>query len=396
MWSSTLPAQTQGDKRQRISDIIREYSQQGNHRTGSDIDLLSAHWMRDRLAAMGIAASLEPFSVDKIEVETARFIAPGFETEGEPLYDCHYSGAAGVTGVLSEIDSGLAADIGVVMLPSADSSPQHILLDAARRTGNYKAILVVNAQSYPPEGVAVLNAQDFLEPFGPPVLQIAHARWTDIQTLIATQQPVTLIASARRVQTTAFNVNASVAGHDPALPPVVVMTPRSGWWQCASERGGGIAAFVEIAHALSLNKPRCSVLFTANSGHELGHLGLNHFMRNNPAPANDAAVWIDLGANFAAKGSVIRLQFSDYELEELTELILGSQRLAPGLKTPIGNRPSGAVQKVFEAGGHFVSLLGSNPLLHHPNDVWPEAVDIEKTTRWAEAFTGLVLELSNS
>ncbi|MDO9475397.1 MAG: hypothetical protein Q7L07_01705, partial [Pseudohongiella sp.] len=223
-----------------------------------------------------------------------------------------------------------------------------------------------------------------------------HARWTDIQTLIATQQPVTLIASARRVRTTAFNLNASVAGHDPALPPVVVMTPRSGWWQCASECGGGIAAFLEIAHALSLNKPRGTVLFTANSGHELGHLGLNHFMRNNPALANDAAVWIDLGANFAAKGSVIRLQFSDYELEELVELILGSQRLVPGLKTPIGNRPSGAVQKVFDAGGHFVSLLGSNPLLHHPNDVWPEAVDIEKTTRWAEALTGLVLELANS
>ncbi|MDP2285484.1 MAG: hypothetical protein Q8L06_15205, partial [Pseudohongiella sp.] len=92
-------AQTAGS-RQRISDIIREYSQQGNHRAGSDIDLLNAHWMRDRMAAMGIAASLEPFSVDKIEVETARFIAPGFETEGEPLYDCHYSGAAGVTGVI--------------------------------------------------------------------------------------------------------------------------------------------------------------------------------------------------------------------------------------------------------------------------------------------------------
>jgi len=246
-------AQTPGS-RQRISDIIREYSQQGNHRTGSDIDLLNAYWMRDRLAAMGVAASLEPFSVDKIEVETARFIAPGFELEGVPFFDCHSSGAAGITGVMAELANGLAADIGVVVLPATDSSPQHSLLDSARRTGNYKAILVVSAQSYPPEGVAVRNAEDFLEPFGPPVLHIAHRRWADIQTLIAMQQPVTLIASARRVQTTAFNVNASVAGHDPGLPPVVVMTPRSGWWQCASERGGGIAAFLEIAYALSLNK----------------------------------------------------------------------------------------------------------------------------------------------
>src|SRR5690606_21195828 len=98
-------------------------------------------------------------------------------------------------------------------------------------------------------------------PVGPPVLQIGHARWADIQTLIASRQPVTLIARARREQVTAFNVSARVAGRDSTLPPVVVMTPRSGWWQCASERGGGIAAFLEIARAFSLRQPRCDVLF---------------------------------------------------------------------------------------------------------------------------------------
>jgi alanyl-tRNA synthetase len=39
----------------------------------------------------------------------------------------------------------------------------------------------------------------------------------------------------------AFNVVATVAGQQTDLAPIVVITPRSGWWQCASERGGGLA-----------------------------------------------------------------------------------------------------------------------------------------------------------
>ena len=38
---------------------------------------------------------------------------------------------------------------------------------------------------------------------------------------------------------------ARVAGADAALAPIAVLTPRSGWWHCAGERGGGIAIWLE-------------------------------------------------------------------------------------------------------------------------------------------------------
>jgi hypothetical protein len=40
-----------------------------------------------------------------------------------------------------------------------------------------------------------------------------------------------------------------------SLAPVVVITPRSGWWACASERGPGIAAFIELARAAATASP---------------------------------------------------------------------------------------------------------------------------------------------
>ena len=48
------------------------------------------------------------------------------------------------------------------------------------------------------------------------------------------------------------------------------MTPRSGWYSCASERGGGIACWLELMRTLNGRAPR-DVLFVASSGHELGH-----------------------------------------------------------------------------------------------------------------------------
>lgn len=395
-WSTHLFAQDDGGRQLRVSEIIREYSEQGIHRTGTEVDNLSARWMAERFGAMGITASLDPLTMSRVVIEEGRLVAPGFAVEGVPLYDCQYTDASGVTGVMSELGSDAMADIGVVMVPPSTVSPQHTLLDEARRSGAFQAIIVVSAQSYPPNGAAVINAEDYRDPVGPPVLQIGHAHWADIQSLIATRQPVTVIARAKREPATAFNVTARIAGKDSSLPPVVVMTPRSGWWQCASERGGGIAAFLEIARAFSLNQPRCDVLFTANTGHELSHLGLDQYLHANAALIQDAAVWIHLGANFAAKDSVIRLQFSDYELEDLTEGVLRQFRLAPGIKTPVGTRPLGEARNIFDGGGHFVSLLGSNPLFHHPDDVWPDAVDIETTTRWIEAFTTLTQELANT
>ena len=80
------------------------------------------------------------------------------------------------------------------------------------------------------------------------------------------------------VKATARNVEAKIEGSNSELAPIVVMTPRSGWWLNASERGGGIACFLEIMRAVKSSAPKRDVIFTANTGHELGHTGLDLFL----------------------------------------------------------------------------------------------------------------------
>src|SRR5439155_1695418 len=75
-----------------------------------------------------------------------------------------------------------------------------------------------------------------------------EAAWLADQTRRGAEAQV--VAHVVRTPAAATNVVASLRGADPELPPLIVMTPRSGRYWCASERGGGIACWLEVMRAL--------------------------------------------------------------------------------------------------------------------------------------------------
>jgi hypothetical protein len=103
------------------------------------------------------------------------------------------------------------------------------------------------------------------------VLQVASDEGAFLADCARQGAKAVLTARAERLQTKAFNVMTVVPGTDKGLAPLVVMTPRSGWWWCASERGGGVACWLEIMRTISAGAPARDVVFVASSGHELGH-----------------------------------------------------------------------------------------------------------------------------
>lgn len=207
----------------------------------------------------------------------------------------------------------------------------------------------------------------------------------------------TVVIDAQRTTSTALNVTAQIEGRKPELSPVVVMTPRSGWWNCASERGGGLVLFLEIMRAVREAHTARTVIFTANSGHELGHLGLDRFIEDAPHLVKDAACWVHLGANFAAAvGPQVRLQATNDGLLERVRTAMREQDVTADVETPVGQRPRGEARNIFDGGGRYVSLLGGNGLFHHRNDRWPAAVDVRKTEKLAAAFCNLTIAMANS
>ncbi len=375
----------------RISSYIRDYDSQGIHRTGTDVDNRSADWLAKEISDLGVQPQIDEFSFERLEVHSAKLVIGGLSIDAVPLYDCTYTDQAGITGSLGEL--GRESDIGfVVSLPQASDE-----LMKVRRSGKHKAIVLVTHEQFPGTGPAIQNAENFGNPFGPPVLQVAGKYLSEIKEAAGRHDTATVIAHASYVQAKAKNIGATINGTNPELAPLVIMTPRSGWWRCASERGGGIAAFLEIMRAIKSIRHKRDVVFTANTGHELGHTGLEHYLEKNKDLIRGAMLWIHLGANFAAcETPAVRLQYCNEELRAMTLGEADREDLVPARETPFGQRPVGEARNIFDGGGKYISILGGNGLFHHAEDVWPEAVDVSTTARWTRVFTRLAQRLVNS
>ena len=172
-----------------------------------------------------------------------------------------------------------------------------------------------------------------------------------------------------------------------------MLTPKSSWWVSTAERGGGIAVWLALLRHFAANQPGRDVIFIATSGHELGHLGLEHYLTTNPAPG--AHAWLHLGANFAALGSGIRIQASGKNSLDTIHTALANAGCEPAGTNPVGVRPGGEARNIHDLGEPYLSILGSNPWFHHPDDRWPKTVDLDWTCRIAEALLGIARHLAS-
>jgi len=379
------------DRRRRVSDLISTYDGQGVHRTATIVDNASADWLRQLATVAGAETRLVPFALEQVEVRAAYIEADGRRIDGVPFFDGGFTGETGIVGTLGAPDSD--ADIALVNLDSAAISTEGQSIGTLRRGGSHRAIIAVTTGAA--AGLALSNAVSFAKPYGIPVLQVASEHQTTLNGLAASSRRVTYVAAASRNSTQGMNVVATVAGRQAGMAPLVVMTPRSGWWQCASERGGGLACWLETIRAVSAAKPARPAIFIASSGHELGHYGLDAFLQQRPGLIKEAAAWIHLGANIGAAGGQMRLQSSDDEIEARAVRALDEAKAVVRQRVPRGTVPAGEARNIHVGGGRYVSLLGSGPNFHTQQDRWPAAVDLDAVVRFAQAIASLAVGLAS-
>ncbi len=389
--ASVLPADARtGDARQRIAGVIRDYERQGEHRTGTDTDRKSGDWLVSQVHRAGLAPARENFALDRVDPLAATLAAGGRTIQGLPLFDGGFTSAEGVRGHLGALNSGAP----IAITEGTPNSAGAGALGAARRGVRHAAIVLVTRGGRP--GLCPNNAQDFLRPFGPPVLQVASEESATLQELARQGEEAVLVAHAKRTPATAFNVVATVRGAKSGSQPLVVMTPRSGWWSCASERGGGIACWLEMMTAIHGARPACDVIFVASTGHEVGYRGIEVFAERRPKLIREAKAWIHLGANIgAAQNPGFVLQASDDEIDARMSEALASVALRPNQHVPRGNVPGGEAGIVHRGGGRYVSIIGTNALFHNPADRGPEAVDLDAVARFARALSALAMSLAS-
>ncbi|MEQ8859543.1 MAG: hypothetical protein RIC56_12920 [Pseudomonadales bacterium] len=393
--SPSLRAAAAPGVRDRIVADLRGWDAIADHRTGSEGDDATAAWLAAQVRAIGVEPILSEFDFQRRTPDACRVDDGVTAIAGVPLFDGGSTDAGGIRGRLGALGSD--APIGLAFYEPFSGAPQTQALEAARRSSAHRAIVAVAAGQTVKPGLALLNADAYGTPFGPPVLQIATAHGAKLQALAAAGAAagaeVTVVTTLREDTVPVSNVEATIRGSRPELAPVVVMTPRSAWWTCTAERGGGISLWLEALRRWATEPPERTLLFTANTGHELGHVGLDRFLHANPDLVADAHAWVHLGANFAAAGGEVRYQASEPGLMRLGLDAIAAAGVAAPEITPVAQRPYGEARNVFDGGGRYVSLLGSNRLFHHPDDRWPAAVDLDRTLRLTDAMLDVIAAL---
>jgi hypothetical protein len=371
---------------------LTAWDSQGSHRTGTSGDEAGAVWLAHEATSLGIEVTTETVELDRVDPVTCYLELDGEPISAVPAFDAPPTGADGVTGTLSLNDHDNAILV-------AKLSPRSVYTgeyEGLRRDAAHRALVIVCSGARP--GMGLLNAEQFRHPYGAPTIHVSSEASETVLGGAASAAPARVVSESQRVPAAARNVVVVMRGYRRFSPPVVIMTPRSSWWQSTAERGGGIVCWLETLRALIAAPPACDVIFTANSGHEFGHLGLDEFMRRRPGwerPISEGgATWVHFGANIGAADGELSLLSASDDLRQLTELELGRVGQAPDVVPPKTLVPSGETRDIHRAGGRYLTLVGSNPLFHLPEDRWPHAVDADAVTRIAAAASALVVKLT--
>ena len=384
------------DLERRVASLIEEYDRQGDHRTGTTADTESGDWLAGQARQASGDAALESFELSRVEPRACHVSIEGRRIDGLPLFDTRFSDRNGVRGRLGPLGSD--AEIGLTesepsRLTDPGSESRRAVLSEIRQS-RHQAVILLTRGTRP--GLFVLNAPLFERPLGPPTLQVSSAESALLHRHAAARAEVDVTIHAERVPARAANVVARIRGANPVLPPIVVSTPRSGWWRCASERGGGLACWLEVMRRVAAAKASRECVFVAFSGHEIGWLGMHDFLRRRPEAIRGAYHWLHFGANIGAPGQPNMINAADDSLEQWAADAMERAGLTVGRRAARGSTPFGEAAFVHRGGGRYVAIVCDSDHFHHPDDRWPAAVDVGAVARYAEAFADGVARLAHS
>ena len=366
---------------------IVQWDASDQHRTGTSGDRHTSEWLLEEASALGARAKLFEFPFIRKEVRRALLKTPNKQYEGVPLFD------GGSTSDITDSWCLSSAPIedSILVLDGFRSS---ISLESARHIRELRGIVVFSNLQVP--GLALLNADSYGRPYGPPVLQVPSEFKQELLAAADSNQPASLSIVLEDQITDASNVEATIPGTKPDLASLVVMTPKSSWYTSTAERIGGIVCWLECIRHFVEHPPDRDVIFTANTGHELGHVGLARFLETNPQLAREAYLWVHFGANFGAIDSNVRLQSSSENHMSTMRSILGKHDVSVSSEAKPGTRPGGEARNIFDGGGEYASILGSNRLFHHPADRFDSNVDLPRLLRIRSALVECVQHWATS
>jgi hypothetical protein len=290
-----------------IAQDLERYIAFGEKRSGGAGDNACGVWMEQALAELGFETQRQTFSAPVFEPEACTLSCNGAVANlwAQPIVVP--TPQQGLTAPLVRVDSHgqashpLSGAIALVDLAHARWSSMFwpgvaAPVRAAFEGGARACVIITNG---PTDKIIALNT-DGREPlYDAPMALLAPEDAAPFLAAAHGGSSARLMLAGVSARRPAFNLMGRL---DRGMGRwLVVSTPRSGWFTCAGERGGGVAAFLHMARWATANAPGHDLLFVCNSGHEYQYLGAEELLREHAPPPEQTAFWLHLGANFAAR-----------------------------------------------------------------------------------------------
>ena len=390
---------------ERLLADLKTYSEAGNKQSGGACDRATADWTAKRLAAAGFAVERQAFDVPWFEASTCELALGDLNIAlvAQPL--AAETGAAGLEAPLrlAETAERLDGAIAVVRLPHrrwsslVDRAVRDPLADALSR-GASAVILVTTG----PSGEALLLNTPADRPISEkPLALLAPRLAAPVIEAARHGRPARLTLLGNGGTRKAENVIGRRLR--PGRPWLVVSTPRSGWTDCAGERGSGIAIWLALADWMPRVFAEHNLLFVCNSGHEYENLGASHIVEAIGPPPAETDFWLHLGANAATRdyqempGRLLPLPSADpfrflmaspEYVERAREIFKGQ----PGAEMayPSSEGTAGELSEVIKAGyTRHAGIFGAHRHHHATTDIL-STVAAEPLAATARGFRDLL------
>lgn len=290
-----------------VAGDLSRYIGFGNKQSGGPGDQACGEWLEQELAAHGFATERQQFSVPWFEAEQAELASGEARASVWPQPIVRTTSAEGLAAPLVRVDAAgraarpLQGAIALVDLPFGRWSAMNwpgvkTPVDAAFASGAAACVIVTSG---PTGKVIALNTDGRAPLYGGPIALLAPEDAAPFFAAASEGREARLTLTGQGGRGEAFNLVGRLdRGHGKW---VVVSTPRSGWFTCAGERGGGIAAWLHIARWAAKALPGYDLAFVCNSGHEYRFLGAKELIHRAAPRPEETAFWLHLGANVAAR-----------------------------------------------------------------------------------------------
>ncbi|WP_063689263.1 hypothetical protein [Bradyrhizobium stylosanthis] len=360
-----------------LYEDVARYASFGLHRFGSAGDRATADWIAGEMKQAGFDVSFQPVVLGRqYVVERASAEAAGTTVEATPFWWPPEDRASFRLSAPLARDGDAAGKILLLDLPfdrGAYLGPGHRAAIGEAAAKKPAAILLTIGN--PADDRFAYNVTQEDAPWPVPVIVVGAKSRAAFERVLAAGTPVTLDVKGHYERDVAGrNVIAEIGtGRGPT---VVVSTPMTGWYSCVCERGPGIANFLALARTVAAETWPAHFVFIATAGHEIGHGGMELFLKHGaPAPKKTLA-WIHFGSSnacygFAEGARTDRPEEERYLVLSKSAVALTDEAFAnvAAKRLVTEKQAVGELRDVHAAGyANFLGMAGRHRTFHTPSD----------------------------